>query len=200
MATSANAPGGLLPMFSAPLPAAPPPPGIGGVASAASILSAAMGAQATAAAAAPPRLDNIAALAASAVFGHGQSAAAPPLPQGALPPLPTAPPPPPPPSQPPAPTSVVAIHNMATAADLADPDLEGDILGEAAKCGAVRSLKFVRHPADPNRVTVFLAFVSPDQAAQAASRLNQRYFGGQITATALYPQDVFDAGDYFSAL
>jgi hypothetical protein len=193
MATSANAPG-LMGSGMAPLPPLPPMPAAPpGGSSAASLLSAAMQSSA-------PRLDNIAALAASAVFGgvsapvpqhpeaHSSYSAAPPLPPTA--PLPGA-------AAGGAPSRVVAINNMATAADLADPELEGDILGEASKCGTVTALKFIRHPTDGNRVTVFIAFSTPDQAAIASARLDKRYFGGQVTATSLFPQARFDAGDYY---
>ena len=188
MATSANAPGGGL------------PPMLGGAAAAAAAAVAQpmpqQSLQSSAAA-----LPDIAALAAAAIFGGGGGAAPPPLPPSAPPPPPPLPPLPPPP---PAAdvgagtfsSCVVAIQNMATAADLADPDLEGDILGEAAKCGPVAGLRFVRQgPGADARVVVFVVYTAPAHAALAVSRLGGRYFGSQVTAATLFPQARFDAGD-----
>lgn len=187
LATSANAPGGGL------------PPMLGGAAAAAGVAQPMQ--QPSLLQSSAAALPDIAALAAAAIFGGG-GGGPPPLPPSAPPPPPPLPPLPPPPPAADAGVAgthlscVVAIQNMATAADLADPDLEADILGEAGKCGPVAALRFARQgPGADARVVVFVVYTAPAHAALAVSRLGGRYFGAQVTAATLFPQARFDAGD-----
>lgn len=95
-------------------------------------------------------------------------------------------------------SKLVALRNAVVEEDLSDPELEGDILGEAQQYGNVSKVVFKTHPnlSDEPSVTAFLFCASNEDAKNVATKLTRRIFAGRLTQAILYDEKRYDEGVY----
>jgi hypothetical protein len=88
-----------------------------------------------------------------------------------------------------------------------DPELEGEIRDECAKCGPVELVKLVLVE-EENAVRVFVLFAdtaalggleaAAASAEKARASLHSRYFGGRVVTGELYDHALFLAGNFLA--
>ena len=92
-------------------------------------------------------------------------------------------------------SNIIVLRNLASPQEVADTELEGEVLEECSRFGSVT--RIVMHVNDAQtQLGIYVAFALITHATAAITSLNKRFFAGRLVSAEYYNAEKFQAGQF----